>query len=86
VLAGLPVPLNPDLYFLYTLNHPGTPPLSTSQGVLDAWGKGSASFPLSPGTQPSLAGLTLNHAYAVLDAATLQLEAVSSAVLVSLVP
>jgi len=84
--GGLSVPLNPDVYFLHTLNHPAAPPLATSLGVLDAWGKGSASFSVPAGFEPSLAGLTLNHAYAVLDAATLQLEAVSPAVPVALVP
>jgi hypothetical protein len=86
VLGGLPVPLNPDAYFLHTLSHPGSPPLATSFGVLDAWGKGSSSCALPPGSQATLAGLTLHHAYAVLDAGTLQLEAVSPAVPVALVP
>ncbi len=86
VFGGLPVPLNPDPYFFYTLNNPGVPPLATSLGVLDAWGKGSASFSVPPGTSATLTGLTLHHAYAVLDAATLQLEAVSPAVPVALVP
>jgi hypothetical protein len=36
--------------------------------------------------QPALAGVVLHHAYAVLDGATLQLEAVSGAVPVTLVP
>jgi hypothetical protein len=84
--GGIPVPLNPDVYFLYTLNHPGSPPLGAALGVLDAWGKASASFSLPAGFEPSLAGLTLHHAYAVLDAATLQLEAASSAVPVALAP
>ncbi len=86
VFSGVSVPLNPDVYFLYTLNHPGIPPLASSFGVLDAWGKGSASFAIPAGTQPSLAGLTLHHAYAVLDPTTLQLDAVSPAVPVALVP
>jgi len=68
------------------VNHPDTPPLAGSFGVLDPWGKGSATLALPAGTQPSLAGLTLNHAYAVLDPSTLQLEAVSPAVPVALLP
>jgi hypothetical protein len=54
--------------------------------VLDAWGKGGASCAFPAGAEPALAGLQLHHAYAVLDAATLQLEAVSPAVPVALVP
>jgi hypothetical protein len=45
---------------------------------------GEISIPA--GLLPSLADVTLHHAYAVLDAATLQLAAVSSAVPVALVP
>jgi hypothetical protein len=84
--GGQSVPLNPDVYFFYTLTHPGTPPLATSFGVLDAWGKGAASFSLPAASEPALAGFVLNHAYGVLDAATLQLEAVSAAVPLALVP
>jgi hypothetical protein len=54
--------------------------------VLDPSGKANAAFALPPGTDPGLAGLVLHHAYCVLDAATLQLEAVSPAVPVTLVP
>ena len=84
--SGLPVPLNPDAYFLFTVNHPGTPPLAGSFGLLDAFGLAEASFSLPPGSAATLAGLVVNHAYAVLDGATLQLEAVSPAVAVLLDP
>jgi hypothetical protein len=84
--GGVPVPLNPDVYFLYTVNHPGSPPLAASLGVLDAGGKANIAFSLPPGSAATLAGLTLNHAYAVLDPATLQLEVVSPAVPVALLP
>jgi len=80
------VPLNPDVYFLYTVTHPGSPPLAASLGVLDAGGKANLAFSLPPGSAATLAGLTLNHACAVLDPATLQLEAVSPAVPVALLP
>ena len=84
--AGLPVPLNPDFYFLYTVGHPGAPPLAGSFGVLDPFGTAEASFALPPGSAPTLAGLNLHPAYAVLDTTTLQVEAVSPAVPVALVP
>jgi len=83
---GLPVPLNPDVYFLHTVNHAGAPPLSGAFGVLDATGCADATFALPPGTSQSLAGLVMHHAYAVLDAATLDVETVSAAVPVALVP
>jgi hypothetical protein len=84
--GGTPVPLNPDAYFLYTLNHPSAPPLGASLGFLDAGGKASVTFSIPPGFEATLAGLTLHHAYAVLDGAALQLEAVSAAAPVELVP
>jgi len=84
--GGLPVPLNPDVYFLHTIHHLGAPPLVGGLGVLDEFGYAQATFTLAPGTQPSLAGLVLHHAYAVLDGATWQFEAVSGAAPVTLVP
>jgi hypothetical protein len=86
LLAGKAVPLNADPYFLFSLKHRNAPPLGGSTGVLDASGKANAAFALPPGTDPGLAGLVLHHAYCVLDAATLQVEAVSDAVPVALVP
>ena len=85
-LGGLSVPLNPDAYFLHTVNHPGAAPLSGALGVLDAFGRADATFEVAPGSAPSLAGLMLHHAYVVLDPASLQPTAVSGAVAVGLVP
>ncbi len=86
VWGGLEIPLNLDPYLLHTVNHPNSPPLATSLGVLDPWGKASASFSLPPGSDLSLAGLVVNHAYLVLDATTHQLESVSAPVPVVLNP
>ncbi len=83
--AGFDVPLNLDAYFLHTLTQPGFP-LTAPIGVFDAFGRAHASFALPAGFEPTLAGLTLHHAYAVLDPATLALEAVSPAVPVALLP
>jgi hypothetical protein len=80
------VPLNPDAYFLHTVNHAGSPPLSASLGLLDAYGRATAGFALPPGSDPALSGLELHHAYALLDGATLQLEGVSAAVPLALAP
>ena len=84
--SGLAVPLNPDAYFLHTVNHPGAAPLSGAFGVLDAFGRADATFEVAPGSAPSLAGLMLHHAYVVLDPASFQPTAVSGAVAVGLVP
>jgi hypothetical protein len=85
-IGGIPVPLNPDPYLSHTLNHAGAPPLEGSVGLLDENGFAQASFTLGRGAVPSLAGVVLHHAYAVLDGGTLALEAVSPAVPVTLVP
>ncbi len=63
--GGLVLPLNFDGYFLATLGAPNTPPLVDSLGLLDPNGLGLAAFFLPPGVSPSLAGLSLHHAYAV---------------------
>lgn len=69
--GGLAVPLNPDGYFLFTVAHPGVPPLFAGLGALDAGGRALAGFGLPPGYAPSLAGTTLHHAALVLDPSTL---------------
>ena len=63
VLGSVCLPLNFDLYFNYTINHPNTPPLTNSLGALDGVGMASAAFSLPPGSNPGLVGLTVNHAY-----------------------
>jgi hypothetical protein len=85
--AGKSVPLNADAYLVFTASNLGAPPLVGGLGLLDASGRADAAFQLPAGVlQPALAGVVLHHAYAVLDGTTLQLEAVSNAVPVALVP
>lgn len=67
-LGGLVVPINPDPYTDFTLLAPGQPPLVDSLGVLDGNGVGQAGLLLPPGSPASLVGLTLDHAYVVIDA------------------
>jgi len=63
---GLILPLNLDSYALHTLSNPNKPPLSGSFSVLDASGRGTASFSLPPGLNlPS--GLSLHHAFVTLN-------------------
>jgi hypothetical protein len=61
------VPLNIDGYALFTVSQPGVLPLVNTLGILDGSGQGSAAFTIPPGASASLAGLTLHHAFVVLD-------------------
>ena len=80
------IPLNPDPYFLFTLIHPGMPPLSDSMGILDAGGGALATLSIPPGTDASLAGLTLHHAYIVLGLTAPWPRTVSDPISVTFVP
>jgi hypothetical protein len=86
VFGGVAVPLNPDGYFLFTVAHPGTPPLFATLGVLDAGGQALAGFALPPGYAPSLAGITLHHAALILDPSTLSAQTASAAAPLALKP
>lgn len=62
-LAGdLVLPLNPDRYFLRTLEFPNRPPLSSSKGTLNSAGHADASFSAVP-LDVNLAGTTVHHAF-----------------------
>jgi len=70
--GGNNLPLNfdgPSGYFLLSVNQPNVPPFGNTFGSLDGSGTGTASFTLPPASDPSLAGLVLDHAYAVVDGA-----------------
>jgi hypothetical protein len=84
--GGLVLPLNPDAYLVFGVLHSNLPPLDNSLGLLGPTGQASAAFGLPPGTDPSLAGLTLHHAYAVLDLGSLTPLACSNPVALHLVP
>jgi len=90
-LPGLPfkgtcVPLNWGGYLRHTLRHPNAPPLSFSLGLLDSNGMGTAQFDLPPGFDPSLAGVTLHHAFLVLDTNPFRVEFVGNATALRLDP
>ena len=87
-IAGfsLVLPLNLDVYLLHTLEHPNTPPLASSLGVLDGSGDGQAFFALAAGAAPGVAGTTLHHAYAVLDLAAGTAVLTSNPVPITLLP
>jgi hypothetical protein len=80
-----PLPLNFDSYFLFTLQFPNTL-IQSSLSFTDAEGRATAGLGLPPGLDPGLAGVVLNHAFAVIDAVTLQTVHVSNATALALVP
>jgi hypothetical protein len=85
-LGALHVPLNIDPYFLFTLKSPGAPPLAGSLGVLDGAGHATCTLTLPPGTAPSLAGVTIHHAFGLLNLAIGGADYVSNAIELELLP
>jgi hypothetical protein len=65
--GGAVVPLNLDGYLIFTVVSPNSPLLAGSAGLLNSLGQATANFIVPPLSDPSLAGLTLNHAGIVLD-------------------
>jgi hypothetical protein len=65
--GGALVPLNLDSYLIFTVVSPNSPLLAGSAGLLNSLGQATANFIVPPLSDPSLAGLTLNHAGIVLD-------------------
>lgn len=61
--GGLILPLNFDGYSLHTINHANQPPFVNTLGNLDAAGIAQAQIVLPPATDPSLAGVTVHHAF-----------------------
>ncbi len=61
------LPLNVDSYLLHTLQNANAPPLAGSFGLLDASGRGSATFTLPQSTNPVLVGLIVDHAFVVVE-------------------
>jgi len=61
--GSLNLPLNVDGYFGVTLNSPGYSSFTGYRGMLDELGNGSASLSIPAGSDLTLAGLELNHAF-----------------------
>jgi hypothetical protein len=79
-------PLNIDSYALRTISVTNAPPILGSLGLFDADGISKRALIVPPGLSPSLAGLTLHHAYLVFDPFTSELLGASNAVPLTLVP
>ncbi len=60
---GVVIPLTYDPYFQLMLSSPGSAPFKKARGFLDHNGRGRARFVVPPGSDPTLAGLQLYHAY-----------------------
>jgi lamin tail-like protein len=82
--GGYTLPLNYDGYFLFTLLNPNTGLLSSSLGFLGGAGTAQTTFNIPPGTDASLAGLGVNHAYGIVDPVSGAVLGVSNAVAVTL--
>jgi hypothetical protein len=61
--GGVVLPLNFDVYMNLILNSPGLGAFGAFQGTLDGTGHAVATFTLPPIMDPSLVGVTINHAY-----------------------
>jgi hypothetical protein len=79
------VPLNPDDWFVITLQNPNTFPMSGFQGVLDGAGAAVATLTLPPGLPPVIAGAVINHAAGIVTPGGI-LVGVSGAASLTLVP
>ncbi len=84
-IDGLVLPLNFDAYLLKTFNAPNAAPLSSSLGVLDAAGRGYATFSLPAGSSQSLVGIQAHHAALAIDPVGLIVGFTSNAVAIELV-
>lgn len=82
--AGVLLPLNLDAYLSLTLTNPGLGFFGSFLGFLDASGGAQASITVPPGSDASLAGLQLHHAFVAAPA--LGAEFASNAVPVLLTP
>lgn len=84
--AGVQVPLNLDPYFLTTLLNPAGSPLAPSLGLLGSAGTALAKVVVPPNSDPTLAGLTLHHAYLVLNPINGEVISVSTPLALDLLP
>lgn len=85
--GGETLPLNVDSYTLFTLSNPNSPLLPGSFSGLDFFGAGVCSFNVPPASSPTYIGLSMHHAFIVLDPSDPDgVRMISNAVKVDLVP
>jgi len=84
VLDGQVLPLVLDSYTDYTLLAPNSGPLINTLGSLDGQGFAQAEFKIPGGLSPSLVGIQLHHAYAVIELTPTLLAIVDTSAAVSL--
>jgi hypothetical protein len=64
---SLPVPLNVDALVLFMVGHPSPPAWVNNLAFLDGTGQNTAMFNVPAGVDPGLAGITLTHAFSLID-------------------
>ncbi len=64
---GVELSLVADTYTTFTIKKWNLGPFTSTLGVLSDLGRAQASISIPPSTDPSLAGITLTHAFAVVD-------------------
>ncbi len=84
-VGSLFVPLNVDAYTMLVLSNPNVPPFGNTLGTLDATGRAVATLTI-PAAVPSIAGLTLNHAYGTLNASQSAFTSMSEPARLEIVP
>jgi len=85
-LPPFTIPLNLDFYFNFTLANANQGPFTNSLGLLDGDGEGQVSIGIPAAFDPIFAGVTLTHAYIVVDAITQTITFVSGATELNLIP
>lgn len=85
VIDGYRVPLVVDAYTLMTIHGP-SPQLVNQVDFLDAGGAAQAGFQLNPMQTRGFVGMTLYHAFVVIDMRALAVDFASNAVALTIVP
>jgi len=85
-IHGVLVPLAFDAYTQLTISKPNQPPLQASFDTIPTFGVGHAEFLLPAGSNPAWAGLTVHHAYVLIDPPTATVVHASNALELRLVP
>ncbi|MEM7307549.1 MAG: hypothetical protein AAF682_12805 [Planctomycetota bacterium] len=85
-IGGFVLPLNPDGFFAFSIAQAGSDPYVGSFGALDLAGSGGAGFAIPPGSPVSWVGLSMHHAYGMVNQTAGAISGVSNAVPLTLVP